>query len=87
MDQTYLADIPAFPRRLSEMLAKRYSLRTAEALYDYAVHMPDGLRRMMEVDQAEIDRLVKIVEGYLSSERIALSHGLLKKNPRGVIVD
>jgi hypothetical protein len=82
-----LGEIPVFPRSMRETLETQYGIESAEAFYDLSVHNPDGLRRALGVSDEELDRLVKTVEGYLSPERIALSHQPLVKRPRGLGTD
>jgi hypothetical protein len=82
-----LEEIPLFPRRVRETLETQYGIQSAEAFYDLSVHNPDGLRRALGVSNEEFDGLVKTVRGYLSPERIALSHQPLVKRPRGLGTD
>ena len=82
-----LEDIPMFPESVRKTLENEYGIETAEAFYDHAVHDLKGLRTALRVSQAEMDRLVKIVEGHLRPITSNALEGPLMKHPRGLIVD
>jgi hypothetical protein len=79
-----LDDIPAFPKHAREILEGQYGIESAEALYAHAVNDPEGLREALGVPQAEVDRLVKIVEGHLSPDYIERCRRALTRHPRGL---
>jgi hypothetical protein len=82
----YLDDIPAFPPAVAQTLAGGYGIETAEAFYGHAVQDPEGMRRALQVSREEIDRLIRLAEGYLDPQFIARAREETVKHPRGVIV-
>jgi hypothetical protein len=84
---TLLDEIRAIPAKSRETLESQYGIDTAEAFFAHAVRDPQGLRAALDASQAELDRLIKIVEGYLSDDYIDRCRRPAAKHPRGLIVD
>ena len=82
-----LDEIASFPDDARRVLESEYGIETAEAFYAHAVKDPTGMRSALRVDQAELDRLVRIVEGYLRADYIERCRQPTVKRPRGVILD
>jgi hypothetical protein len=82
-----LAEIPSFPAAARETLETEYGIESAEAFYVHALKGPAGLRTALRISQPELDRLVRIAEGYLSPDYIERCRQPAAKHPRGVILD
>jgi hypothetical protein len=81
-----LEEIPAFPEAARKTLETN-SIESAEVFYGHAVKDPKGLRSVLHITQAELNRLVRIVEGYLSPDYMERYRQPVVKHPRGVILD
>ena len=81
-----LEEIPSFPKVARTTLESEYGIETAEAFYVHAVKNPDGMRSALHVDRTRLDRLVRAVEGYLSSDYIEACQKPVAKHPRGALV-
>jgi hypothetical protein len=82
-----LEEIPSFPETARKTLETQYGIETAEAFYTHAVKDPTGLRSALHITEAELNRLVRVVEGYLSPDYIERCRRPVAKHPRGVILD
>lgn len=81
-----LEDIPAFPAVVLHTLGKEYGIESAEALYANATHSPEGMAAVLHSDRAEVDRLIKIVEGYLPADYAERCRKPIRR-PRGLVVE
>ena len=69
----YLDDIPAFPQAVAQTLAADFGIETVEAFYGHAVQDPEGMRQAANVSREEIDRLIRLAEGHLDPQFIAIA--------------
>ncbi len=81
-----LEDIPTFPTSARRTLERKFGIDSAEAFYANATHNPDGMAVGLHSDRAEVDRLIGIVEGYLSADYLERCRNPIKR-PRGLAVD
>jgi Mn-dependent DtxR family transcriptional regulator len=81
----FLDEIPAFPKAAREILESQYGIATAEAFFDHAIHASSGLQQALGVSEDEVNRLSRLVEGYLSPDFIARARQPLTKHPRGAL--
>jgi hypothetical protein len=81
-----LKEIRPFPETARKTLETQYGIENAEAFYAHAVKDPTGLHSALHITQAELDRLVRIVEGHLSPDYIERCRRPVVKHPRGVIL-
>ena len=81
-----LEEIPAFPATARHTLEKESGIDSAEAFYANATHNPEGMAAGLRADLAEVDRLLKLVEGYLSADYAERCRQPIK-HPRGLVVD
>jgi hypothetical protein len=82
----YLDDIPTFPAESARLLESRYGIATAEAFYEYALHEPEGLVTALGLKKkTDLNRLVKLVEDYLSPAFIGAAKAPTVHHPRGAL--
>jgi len=81
-----LEEIPAFPDLIRRTLEGEFGIDSAEAFFDNAIHNPDGMAAALHADRAEVDRLIKIVEGYLPANYRERCRNPIRR-PRGLIID
>jgi hypothetical protein len=82
----YLDDIPTFPAESARLLESRYGIATAEAFYEHALHEPRGLRTALGLKkEAELDKLVKLVEGHLAPSFVRAAQAPAVAHPRGAL--
>jgi hypothetical protein len=82
----HLEEIPTFPSESARLLESRYGIATAEAFYEHAIHEPQGLRRALGLDKkADLEKLVKLVEGHLSSSFVRAAKTPAIRHPRGAL--
>lgn len=81
-----LEDIPTFPAAVRKTLESGYGIDSAESFYSHALANPAGLAAALNTNAAEVQRLIRLVEGYLPAGYRERS---LKPvhHPRGLIVD
>jgi hypothetical protein len=86
---TPLKRLPDFPAKARKTLESRYGIDTAEEFFAHAVIDPEGMRKALEVSQADLDGLTRIAEiqGQLSQEFMERVRRPLDKHPRGLAVD
>ncbi len=82
-----LADIRSFPKSHRETLQRKFGVSSAEAFFEHAVHNAEGVRQALDVPKEEFDKLLALVEGYLTPSFIERCRKPPKKRSRGVIVD
>jgi hypothetical protein len=82
-----LEEIPSFPEGARKILEGDYGIDSAEAFYVHALKDPRGLLSALHLTQPALDKLVRLVEGYLSPDYIDRCRQPTVKNPRGVILD
>jgi hypothetical protein len=81
-----LEEIRAFPESARRKLKAEYGIDSAEAFFGVALTNPTGMALALDTKPAEVDRLIRLVEGYLPAgyrERCLNP----VKHPRGLIVD
>ncbi len=81
-----LEEIPTFPAKARKTLERQFGIDSAEAFFANATHNPAGMAAGLNSDPAEVDRLIKLVEGHLPADysercRQPIHH------PRGLVVD
>ncbi len=81
-----LEEIPTFPAEVRRALESEYGIDSAEAFYANATHSPEGMAAVLHSDRAEVDRLIKIVEGYLPSDYAERCRKPIRR-PRGLVVE
>ena len=81
-----LEEIPTFPADMRETLESQYGIESAEAFYANAIHSPDGMAAVLNSDRAQVDRLIKIVEGYLPAEYAERCRKPIRR-PRGLVIE
>ena len=81
-----LEEIPAFPDPVRRMLLGEFGIESAEAFFANAIHDPEALATALHADHAEVDRLIRIVEGYLPAGYRERCRTPVRR-PRGLIVD
>jgi hypothetical protein len=81
-----LEEIPTFPAHVRHALESEYGIESAEAFYSNATSSPDGMAAGLHSNRAEVDRLIKIVEGYLPAGYAERCRKPIRR-PRGLIVE
>jgi hypothetical protein len=82
----YLDEIPTFPAESAQLLETRYGIATAEAFYEHALHEPRGLRTALGLRKdADLDKLVKLVEGHLAPSFVRAAQSPAVHHPRGAL--
>ena len=82
----YLDEIPTFPTESARLLESRYGIATAEAFYEHALREPQGLRTALGLSrEADLDKLVKLVEGCLSSSFVRAARAPVVRHPRSAL--
>jgi hypothetical protein len=86
VDVKLLEEIRAFPDPLRRRLESGYGIDSAEAFFSHALDNPDGMAQALDIDRAELDRLIGLVEGYLPADYRERCLNPVR-HPRGLIVD
>ena len=81
-----LEAIPTFPAEVRHTLESEYGIESAEAFYANATHSPEGMAAILHSDRAEVDRLIKIVEGYLPADYAECCRKPIRR-PRGLVIE
>ncbi len=82
----YLDEIPTFPAESAELLERSYGIATAEAFYGHALHEHRGLRTALGFKKdADLDKLVKLVEGHLEPSFIRAAQAPAVYYSRGAL--
>jgi hypothetical protein len=82
----YLDDIPTFPAESAQLLESRYGIATAEAFYEHALQEPLGLRTALGLKkEADLDKLIKLVEGHLAPSFVRAAQAPAVRHPRGAL--
>jgi hypothetical protein len=81
-----LEEIPSFPVEVRYTLENEYGIESAEAFYANATQNPEGMAAVLHCDQAEVNRLIKIVEGYLPADYTERCRKPIRR-PRGLVVE
>ena len=82
-----LEDIPTFPDQVRKKLRTTLGIETAESFFAQAVNNPEGLGDVLQLSPAEMEKLVKIAEGYLSPQFAERCRHPTTKHPRGLRVN
>ncbi len=81
-----LEEIRAFPEPARRKLEAEYGIDSAEAFFGVAVTNPAGMAKAIDASPAEVDRLIRLVEGYLpAGYRARCCYPV--RHPGGLIVD
>ncbi|NCO41809.1 MAG: hypothetical protein COZ06_33550 [Armatimonadetes bacterium CG_4_10_14_3_um_filter_66_18] len=80
-----LEEITTFPEGPRLTLERQYGIGSAEAFYENAVRRPDGIQQALGIDQAELDRLQRTVEGYLAPDFVERCRQPVVRRPRGAL--
>jgi 16S rRNA C967 or C1407 C5-methylase (RsmB/RsmF family) len=81
-----LEEIRAFPESARRKLKAEYGIDSAEAFFGVALTNPAGMALALDTKPAEVDRLIRLVEGYLPADyRERCLHPV--RHPGGLIVD
>jgi hypothetical protein len=81
-----LEEIRAFPDPVRRKLEAEFGIDSAESFFGVALTNPAGMALALDTEPAEVDRLTRLVEGYLPAgyrERCLNP----ARHPRGLIVD
>ena len=81
-----LEEIRAFPDPVRRRLEAGFGIETAESFFAHALDNPAGMAQALDIDPAEVDRLIGLVEGYLSADYRERCLNPVRR-PRGLIVD
>ena len=81
-----LEEIPTFPANVRQRLESEYGIESAEAFYANATQSPEGMATVLQSDRAEVDRLIKIVEGYLPADYAERCSKPVRR-PRGLVIE
>jgi hypothetical protein len=82
----YLDEIPTFPAEGARLLESRYGIATAEAFYEHALHEPQGpIAALGQKKKADLDRLIKLVEGHLEPSFIREARAPIVQHQRGAL--
>jgi len=81
-----LEEIPTFPDLTRRTLEGEFGIDSAEAFFANAIHNSGGMAAALHADRAEVDRLIRIVEGYLPPDYRERCRNPIRR-PRGLIVD
>jgi hypothetical protein len=82
----YLEEIPTFPAESAQLLESRYGIATAESFYEHALHEPRGLRTALGLKKkADLDKLIKLVEGHLAPTFVRAAQAPAVVHPRGAL--
>ena len=82
-----LEEVVGFPSVARNRLGQAYGIDSAEAFYVNAVKNGDGMRTALQVSPEELERLVRLVEAFLSPDYIRQCKQPVAKHARGVILD
>jgi hypothetical protein len=82
-----LEEIPTFPARHRKILETEYGIDSAEAFFAHAVDDPEGMGDALKASPAEIERLTKLIEGYVSPEFAERCRHPSSRHPRGLSID
>ena len=63
-----LEEIRAFPDPMRRKLETGYGIDSAEAFFASAINNPAGMALALDTEPAEVDRLIRLVEGYLPAD-------------------
>jgi hypothetical protein len=81
-----LEEIRAFPEAARRKLQTEYGIDSAESFFGVALTNPAGMALALDTDPAEVDRLIRLVEGYLPADYRQRCLNPVR-HPRGLIVD
>src|ERR1700677_541608 len=81
-----LEEIRAFPEAARRKLQTGYGIDSAEAFFGVALTNPAGMALALDTDPAEVDRLIRLVEGYLPADYRQRCLNPVR-HPGGLIVD
>jgi hypothetical protein len=81
-----LEEILTFPAEVRHALESQYGIESAEAFYANAIHSPEGMAAGLHSDRAEVDRLIRIVEGYLPTDYAERCRKPIRR-PRGLVIE
>jgi hypothetical protein len=82
-----LEEIPSFPGQARKTLESQYGIESAEAFFVHALNDPKGLRSALNLTPTALNKLVDLVESYLSPDYIKRCCQKPAKHPRGVILE
>jgi hypothetical protein len=86
VDVKLLEEIRAFPEPARRKLETKYGIDSAEAFFASAINNPAGMALAIDAEPAEVDRLIRLVEGYLPANyRERCLHPV--RHPGGLYVD
>jgi hypothetical protein len=81
-----LEEIPTFPAEVRNALESQYGIESAEAFYANATQSPEGMAAVLRSNRAEVDRLIKLVEGYLPADYAERCRKPIRR-PRGLVIE
>jgi hypothetical protein len=81
-----LEEIATFPAKARRTLEKKYGIDSAEAFYANATHNPQGMADALSAERAEVDRLIRLVEGFLPADYRERCRNPIRR-PRGLATD
>jgi hypothetical protein len=81
-----LEEIRAFPEPMRRKLQNEHGIDSAESFFGVALTNPAGMALSLDTEPAEVDRLIRLVEGYLPADYRQRCLNPFQ-HPRGLIVD
>lgn len=82
-----LQDITSFPESQREVLERQFGIRSAEAFFEHATRNAPGVQKALKLTAAQLDALLRQVEGHLTPDFVKRCRKPITKHSRGVIVD
>ncbi|MBW3600585.1 MAG: hypothetical protein KY475_25395 [Planctomycetes bacterium] len=82
-----LEDINSFPLAPRQVLERQFGITSAEAFFEHSTRNAEGMQTALEMSPAQLETLLRIVEGYLAPEFVKRCRQPVVKHGRGVIVD
>jgi hypothetical protein len=68
VEMKLLEEIRAFPEPARRKLQTGYGIDSAESFFGVALSNPAGMALALDTDPTEVDRLIRLVEGYLPAD-------------------
>ena len=82
-----LADVPAFPDDLRQLLEGQYGISSAEAFFEFSMRNPAGLKAAMGISPERIAELTALVAGRLPASFLKACQRPPVRRPRGARLD
>lgn len=83
---TLLEAIAGFPAEFRLALEGGFGISSAEAFYAHASDNPEGMAIALHTDQAQLNRLIRLVEGHLPAGYAERCRSAVRR-PRGLNIE